>query len=271
MSKTYITSEPDSFPLFFKKLWSFRALIIVFAVRDLKVKYSQTHLGIAWSVLQPLTALLIFTFFFEYVLEMSGSKLPYSIHVLSGLMGWNFFTYVFTAGAGSIQESSTLIRKIYFPKAILPLSKVVVAGVEMLISAVILIPLMLYFKTPLSINVVFLPVVWLFNITCGLTLVFWLGAFAIRKRDLYHLVPFLVYFGIWLTPVFYTADLIPESISFLFDYNPMANVLNLWRWSLFGIGELKIIYALNFFLVAVLFVSGMYVFSRREGQFSDFS
>ena len=269
MERTVITSAPDSFAVFLRKIWSYRSLILVFALRDIKVKYAQTALGIAWSLIQPLTALFIFTFFFEYVLEMHSGDLPYSIYVLSGLMGWNFFTYLFSSGAQSIQESSNLIKKIYFPKAILPLSKVVVAGVEMVISAVILIPLMLYFNVPLSIHVLALPLVWVFNAMCALMLVFWLGAFAIRKRDLYHLVPFLVYFGIWITPVFFHADLIPDKISFLMDHNPMANVLDLWRWSLFGIGSLKAIYIINFLVVLILFVFGMYIFGRKEGQFSD--
>jgi lipopolysaccharide transport system permease protein len=251
------------------KVWSYRSLIMVFAIRDLKVKYSQTTLGIAWSVIQPLTALLIFTFFFDYLLDMGSGQLPYTLHVLSGLLGWNFFTYLFTSGAHSIQESSGLIRKIYFPKAILPLSKVAVAGVEMIISSVLLIPLMIYFGVPLSVNVILLPFVWLFNALCGLVLVFWLGAFAIRKRDLYHLVPFLVYFGIWVTPVFFSVGLIPERISFVLDYNPMANVLDLWRWSLFGAGQLKMIYLFNFMIMLSLFASGMYLFSRKEGDFSD--
>lgn len=269
MESRLITSSPDSFRVFLTKIWSYRSLIMVFAIRDLKVKYAQTSLGIAWSVIQPLTALVIFTFFFEYLLDMSSGKLPFTLYVLSGLLGWNFFTYVFTAGSHSIQESSSLIRKIYFPKAILPLSKVAVAGVEMIVSSVILIPLMVYFGVPLSVNVILLPFVWLFNTLCGLALVFWLGAFAIKRRDLFHLVPFLVYFGIWLTPVFFSANLIPERISFVLDYNPMANVLDLWRWSLFGTGQLKLIYLINFLIVLSLFASGMYAFSRKEGDFSD--
>lgn len=271
MSKILITSEPDSFGAFFRKIWTFRSLIWVFAVRDLKVKYAQTSLGIVWSVIQPLTALLIFTFFFEYLLEMNSGELPYTLHVLTGLLGWNFFTYIISSGSISIQESSTLIKKIYFPKALLPLSKVVVAAVEMLISSAMLVPLMFYFETPLSINALWLPVVWLFNALCALAIVFWLGAFAIKKRDLYHLVPFLVYFGIWLTPVFFTSDLLPSKISFLMDLNPMANVLQFWRWSLFGIGELGPMFLLSFCAVLVLSLTGMFVFSRRESKFSDFS
>lgn len=271
MSKTFITSAPDSFSVFLRKIWSFRSLIWVFAVRDLKVKYAQTYLGFAWSILQPLTAVFIFTFFFDYLLNMESEGLPYTLHVLSGLLGWNFFTYVVTAGSGSIQESSSLIRKIYFPKALLPFSKVIVAGAEMLISALLLVPLMFYFGVYPSLNVIFLPLVWLVNAICALTIVFWLGSFAIKNRDLYHIVPFLVFFGIWLTPVFFFPELVPEKINFLIDYNPMANVLQMWRWSLFGVGELKPIYFVNMLVILLMCLLGMYVFSRRESTFSDYS
>lgn len=270
MSKSIITSAPDSFSVFLRKIWSFRSLIWVFAIRDIKVKYAQTSLGVAWSIIQPLIALLIFTFFFGYLLDMDSGELPYSLHVLTGLLGWNFFTYTLSSGSNSIQESSALIRKIYFPKAVLPFSKVLVAGVEMLISSMLLLPLMFYFDFPLSPNVIFLPIVWLFNIACALVVVFWLGAFAIRNRDLYHLVPFLTYFGIWLTPVFFTADLLPEKVRFLIDYNPMANVVELWRWSLFGTGEIDITVGVNFALTLIFAAAGMYVFNRRENSLSDY-
>jgi lipopolysaccharide transport system permease protein len=271
MSKTLITNKPDSFRVFFKKVWDYRALIKVFAVRDLKVKYAQTSLGIAWSLLQPLTALVIYTFFFEYLLEMESGEFPYTLHVLSGLLGWNFFTYTVTAGSQSIQESSSLIKKIYFPKAILPLSKVFVAGAEMVIGSLLLIPLMLYFGISVQASIIVLPFIWVYNALCALALVFWLGSFATKKRDLYHLVPFLVYFGIWITPVFFSEDLLPAKVAFIADYNPMANVLSLWRWALFGSGSLSTTYLFNFLVVSGICLSGMYFFNRRESSFSDYS
>ena len=271
MSNTVITAKPQSIGEYLKKVWKYRSLIWVFGLRDLKVKYAQTWLGLGWSILQPLTALVIFTFFFGYLLNMQTGDLPFAIYVLSGLLGWNFFSYIVNAGALSVQESSHLIKKIYFPKSILPLSKIIVAAVELGVSFLLLIPLMLYYGQALSWRVVFFPLVMFFNAICALTLVFWVSALAYKKRDLFHLLPYIVYFGIWITPVFFTREFFPESLRFLMQYNPVANVVELWRWVLFPDVAFSWIYVFNFVIILLLCLSGMYFFNRRENQFSDFA
>ena len=271
MKHTVITPEPDGVVEYFRKIWRYRSLIWVFGVRDLKVKYAQTWLGLGWSILQPLTALAVFTFFFGYLLKMKAGQLPYVIYILSGVIGWNFFAYIVNAGTQSVQESSNLIKKIYFPKSILPLSKVLVAAVELGISFLLLIPLILYYGQPISWKIIFFPFIVLFNTFCGLTLVFWITAFAYKKRDLYHLIPYVVYFGIWVTPVFFTREFLPNSVRSIMMFNPMANVVELWRWSLFSYSEFSFLYILNVIVVLILCLSGMYFFNRREIEFSDFA
>lgn len=265
-----INVNPDSFVEYFRKLIQYRFLILAFAKRDLKVKYAQTFLGVAWSILQPLTGVVIFTFFFSYILGWTSGDLPYSIYVLSGLLGWNFFSYIVNAGSASVQESSHLIKKIYFPKSILPLSKVVVASVELALSFLLLIPLMLYFGEMITWRIVFLPFVLLFNVLCALTFVFWLSAFAYKKRDLFHLMPFVLYFGIWLTPVFFDYNILPEKLRFLMDYNPMANVVSLWRWMLFDYSSFQWIWVMNFGIILTACLLGMYIYNRRESAFADY-
>src|SRR5690606_2718095 len=265
-----INVNPDSFVEYFRKLIQYRFLILAFAKRDLKVKYAQTFLGVAWSILQPLTGVVIFTFFFSYILGWTSGDLPYSIYVLSGLLGWNFFSYIVNAGSTSVQESSHLIKKIYFPKSILPLSKVVVASVELALSFLLLIPLMLYFGEMITWRIVFLPFVLLFNVLCALTFVFWLSAFAYKKRDLFHLMPFVLYFGIWLTPVFFDYNILPEKLRFLMDYNPMANVLSLWRWMLFDYSSFQWIWVMNFGIILTACLLGMYIYNRRESALADY-
>jgi lipopolysaccharide transport system permease protein len=267
---TTYTNRPDSVAEYLSKLYRYRSLIWVFAMRDLRVKYSQTFIGIGWSLLQPLTALVIFTYLFGHVLNWTAGELPYSLYVLSGLLGWNFFSYIVSAGSGSVQESSGLIRKIYFPKSILPLSKALVALVELGLSLLLLIPLMVYFGHGLSWRILALPLVILFNGLCGLTLVFWVAAFAYRKRDLFHLLPFVVYFGIWMTPVFFVAHMLPAKVSALLNLNPMASVVNLWRWMLFG-GSFSMIWTVSFATMLFVCLSGMFYFHRREGEFSDYA
>ncbi len=266
---TLFTSKPDSVREYLKKIYRHRGLIWVFAMRDLKVKYSQTLLGISWSLVQPLTALLIFTFLFGYVLKWSAGELPYSLYVLSGLLGWNFFSYIVYAGSGSVQESSSIIRKIYFPKSILPLSKTVVALIELVLSLTILIPLMIYFGYGLSWRMLLLPGVILFNALCALSPVFWVAAFGYRKRDLFHLLPFLVYFGIWLTPVFFVTDMLPEQVIDLLAWNPMASVVDVWRWMLFGFGTFQMHWLISLLAVTLVCGAGMFYFHRKEGEFSD--
>lgn len=265
-----ITAQPDSFSEYFQKIWRYRALIWVFARRDLKVKYAQTAIGISWSVLQPLTGLFIFTFFFGYVLEWTSGDLPFALYVLSGLLGWNLFSYSVSAGSMSIQESSQIIKKIYFPKSILPFSKVVVALVDLLLAFALLIPLMIYYGQAPSWKIVFLPLVIVFNVLCALTLVFWVASFAYRKRDLFHLLPFIIQFGIWLTPVFFTNDFLPQNLRFLMEINPMANVVNAWRWMLFDGVAFSYVWILNFFLIALLCLGGMFYYNRKENAFTDF-
>jgi lipopolysaccharide transport system permease protein len=265
-----IDSQPDRFVDYLKKICTFRALIWAFAKRDLKVKYAQTWLGLGWTIAQPLTGLVIFTFFFGYVLQWKAGELPYAIYVLSGLLGWNLFSFVVSTGIHSIQESSVIIKKIYLPKSILPLSKVLFALVELGITLLLLIPLMWYYDIRLSWHVVFFPVALLYNILCALTLVFWTAALAYKKRDLYHLIPFLLYFGIWLTPVFFTHEFFPERLGILVDLNPMANVVDFWRWALFGFTDFKPVWISNFALMGIFFLSGMYLYNRKEHEMSDY-
>jgi len=263
------SNRPDSVVDYLKKIYQHRGLIWVFAVRDLKVKYSQTILGISWSLVQPLTALLIFTFLFGYVLNWTAGELPYSLYVLSGLLGWNFFSYVVYSGTSSVQDSSHIIRKVYFPKSILPLSKTVVAFIELMLSFVLLIPLMIYFGYGLSWRMLFLPLIILFNALCGLAPVFWVAALGYRKRDLFHLLPFVVYFGIWLTPVFFVTKMLPKEVSDFLVINPMASVVDFWRWMLFGFGTFQGTWIISFLIVLLLCCGGMFYFHRKEGEFSD--
>lgn len=266
-----ITNRPDSLKMYFVKIWRFRSLIWILANRDLKVKYAQTFLGIAWTIIQPLTATIIFSFFFGYLLNWKAENLPYPLYVLSGLLGWNFFSYIVNAGTASVQESSQLIKKIYFPKSILPLSKVLVALVELGVSFFILIPIIVFYGQGLSWNLLFLPFVLIFNALCALTLVFWIAAFAYKKRDLFHVLPFIVYFGIWLTPVFFSTNILPNQISEWLFLNPMANVVNLWRWILFDYQSFDLYWFFSFLGMFFLCIIGMYLFNVKENKFTDFA
>jgi lipopolysaccharide transport system permease protein len=270
MYRTIITSEPESLISYVKKVLRYKQLITVFAKRDLKVKYSQTFLGLAWTVVQPMASLLIFSFFFGYILQWKTGEIPYTLYVLTGLISWNFFSYIVYQGTSSIQESGELIKKIYFPKAILPLSKVCVALVEFCITFVLLIPFLFFYHQPISWHVIFIPLLLILNTSFALFIVFSIGSLAYKMRDLFHIIPFLMNFGIWCTPVFFTKDILPAKINFIWYLNPMASVVEGFRWCLFP--EWK--YDLNFlpalFMIVPLFIAGFSMYKRAEREFSDY-
>lgn len=270
MHKVVITSQPDSIIGYIQKIWRYRVLISVFAKRDLKVKYAQTFLGLGWTILQPLTALLIFTFFFGYVLNWKSENLPYPLYVLTGLLGWNFFSYIVYQGSSSIQDSGNIIKKIYFPKIILPLSKVYLAAVELLVTLLLLIPLLIWYDQTISWRIVFIPVVLFFNALIALFIVLFISALAYKRRDAFHLVPYLMNFGIWLTPVFFSKTVLPEKINFLWYCNPMASIAEAWRWCLFP----QYTYDTNFLpallVSSLLFAMGFNLYKQIENAFSDY-
>jgi len=266
-----ITAAPDSLKSYLLKLWKFRSLILAFALRDLKTKYAQTVLGVAWSLLNPIIATLIFSFFFGHVLAWEIDGMPFPIYVLSGLIPWNFFVYITTAGTSSIQESSQLIKKIYFPKSILPVSKIIVALVDLGLSLAVLLLLIIYYKQQISLNLLIMPLAIVFNALCALTLVFWISALAYKKRDLLHIIPFLTYFGIWLTPVFFKSEILPTKIQPYLALNPMHNAIELWRFLLFNYGTFNPMWFVSFIITLLLCISGMYFYSTKEHQFSDFA
>jgi lipopolysaccharide transport system permease protein len=270
LNKTVITARPDGLADYLKKIWKYRALTWVFAQRDLKVKYAQTFLGLSWTIVQPLTALAIFTFFFGYVLQWKTGVLPYTLYVLSGLLGWNFFSYIVFQGSFSAQESSNLIKKIYFPKIILPISKVYVALAELGVTLLLLIPLFFWYGQSLSWRVMFIPLVILFNILIALFVVLTIASLGYRRRDLFHLVPFLMNFGIWFTPVFFSKDILPGKISFIWYFNPMASVVDAWRWCLFPGYQFDVLSLPALLISIVLFIFGFLLYKKTESEFSDF-
>lgn len=264
-----ITAQPDSFIEYLKKVWAYRSLIYTFAMRDLKVKYAQTILGLSWSIIQPATALIIYSFFFGYILGWKTDGLPFPIYVLSGLLGWNLFSYIVYQGSSSIQESSYTIKKVYFPKAILPISKSLIAIFECLVSFIMILPLLYLYDVNISTKLVFLPFVMLANIACGLIPVFWIGSFIHKKRDLIHLIPYLVGFGIWITPIFFTKETLPANVYSVLKYNPMTSIIDMWRWAMWSYGNFDFIWIYNTILILFLSILGLYIFSKKENTFTD--
>jgi lipopolysaccharide transport system permease protein len=254
----------------FGELWKFKSLIFIFAFRDIKVKYAQTFIGLGWTLFQPLISLIIYSFFFGFILHWESGSLPYPVYVLSGLLSWNFYSYIIFSGSTSIQEAHTIIRKVYIPKAIFPLSKVCIAFIELLVSLLLFIPLCIYYQIDLSWKMIFVPLILVFNTIIPLTIVFYISALSIKMKDLFHLIPYFVTFGIWFTPVFFSEELIPEGFQFLLFFNPMNTVVNMWRWSLFGSTPFDFSWILTAFIWLLFFLGSLFFFTKKEKEFVDF-
>jgi lipopolysaccharide transport system permease protein len=267
---TVITTAQPGLGAYFKRVGSFRSLVLTLALRDLKVKYTQTFLGIIWVVVQPLTGLLIFSFFFDKLIKVNTGGIPYPLFAFSGLLSWTFFSAIISNAGTSLLESQDLIRKISFPTLVLPLAKVLVDLVDLAIGILLLFGVMVILGRFPGWPIVFLPVMILFNIGVGLSVAIWLSALTIRYRDFRHIIPYLINFGIWLTPVFFPDTLIPTAYRWILYLNPMAATIAGLRWSLVGAPLPPPDYFVSALLIFFLLLTGLYFFIKIESDVSDY-
>jgi lipopolysaccharide transport system permease protein len=203
------------------------------------------------------------------LLKMHIGNIPYALFAFPGMMAWYYFSYVVSQSGTALVQSQQIIQKVFFPKLILPLSKVMTGLVEFCIWFILFLLLMLYYRYPFSINILVLPVAVLLNIIAGLSIAIWLSALTIRYRDAFHIIPYLIGFGIFVTPVFFETAMIPEQYHFLIYFNPMAGVIALMRWCLLDYGPFSWYYAAGFIPVIILFLTGLYYFRKVEGKMAD--
>jgi lipopolysaccharide transport system permease protein len=267
---TIINKRQSGLFAYLKQAWNYRSVSLAIAKRDLKVRYSQAFLGVLWSVIQPLTGLLIFTIFFGQLLKIKTPGVSYPLFAFSGMVSWYFFSNIVSQAGASLVQSQDLIRKVYFPKILLLFAKTIVGLVEFGISVILLIVLMQFTGFFASWSIIFLPLFVLLNIAVGLSIAVWLGALTIRYRDFHHIIPYLVNFGIWLTPVFYPVTLIPPKFNWIMYWNPMAATIAGFRWSLMGgaLPETKYLFSLA--PIAALLISGFAYFRKIEDEISDY-
>ena len=251
-------------------VWNSRALIYTFAWQELKVQYSQTMLGLLWAVLRPLIILLIFTLIFGRLIKIPGITIPYALFAFSGLVAWNYFNFIVNNGSGVIINNQNLIRKFYFPKVILLLSKSLVGLVEFSISLVLLFTLIAVLRFPCSLHILWFLFFMLLNLLSGITVALWLSALSVRYRDVNQFVLPLISFVIWLTPVFYPVTLIPNAYSFILFFNPLAGIIQGYRFALLGGEFIPIQYFYTFAAIGLLFFIGLLIFIRVEDDMPDY-
>jgi lipopolysaccharide transport system permease protein len=260
---------------YWKDLWRYRELFYILSWRDLKVRYKQTIIGIAWSVLRPLLTMMIFTFVFGQIAKFPSEGIKYPVLVFAGLLPWQFFATGLSEASNSLIGNERLISKVYFPRMIIPASSVITSLVDFLISLVLMFALLIWFGVVPSVNLVFLPlfIVMAFFASFGVGL--WLTALNVKYRDFKHVVPFLVQLGLYISPVGFTsavaANMIPEKFRLLYYLNPMAGVIDGFRWCFFGERAALNWNGMFLSLAVTLFFLyiGIRTFRRMEKNFAD--
>lgn len=265
-----ITHKEEDLLTYLGKVWKYRSLAFALARRDLRVQYAQTLLGVLWSVIQPLTGLLIFTVFFTRLMQVDTGSLPYHIFAFSGIVVWFFFTFLVGHVGTALRGGQDLIKKVYFPKLTLIVSKVLVGSVEFSISFILLVLMILLEGNLPSWRIILLPLFLLALVLTGLSVGLWLSALTVRYRDFHHIIPYIVNFGIWLAPVFYPATILPADYYFLIFLNPVAGLIETFRWIVLAEETPSLYYFISYVPVLILFATGLLYFRKIERDIADY-
>jgi lipopolysaccharide transport system permease protein len=267
---TLIIRPPKKWvPVDLRELWTYRELITTFTMRDVKLRYKQTGLGIAWAVLQPVLTMLIFSIIFGRLANLPSDGVPYPLFVLAALLPWTLFAEGLTRSTTSMVTNANIMTKVYFPRLIMPLSGIMSPVIDFAVCLVILFILMIYYNFVPTINIVFLPLFLLLALATSLGVGLWLSALNVRYRDFQYTVPFLIQIWLFASPVVYASGLIPEPLRVWYGLNPMAGVIDGFRWALLGTGAPSAMVLVSVGMVLVLLVSGMFYFRRMEQFYAD--
>jgi len=258
------------FALHLREIWDYRDLLYFFVWRDVKVRYKQTAIGILWVVLQPLLTMLVATLFFGRLAKLPSQGLPYSVFCFAGLVPWTYFSTSLLNVTNVVVENQRVITKVYFPRLILPVSAALSGLVDFSIGFVVLFVYTLVFGIHPTFTILFVPLLLLLAILTVLGVGLWLSALNALYRDVRYLIPFLIQFWTLASPVYYSSQLVPQRYRWLYGLNPMAGVIDGFRWALTGRGPAPssvLIASVAMVLVAV--VGGLAFFNRMEGSIAD--
>ena len=254
-----------------RELWSYRELLYFLTWRDVLVRYKQAVLGVAWAILQPFLTMIVFTLVFNRMLKVPSSDptLPYAVFSFSGLLAWNFFSGALGRSGVSLVGNANLLTKVYFPRLVIPFSAVLAGLVDFVISFVILLVIMAAYGIAPQWETVFLPLFVLLAIISALAVSLWLSALNVLYRDVQYLIPFLVQLWMFVSPVIYPIDKIPQSLRVVFSLNPMTGVIGGFRWALLGQQFPGRYLWISTGVVVVLLLGGLFYFKRMERMFAD--
>ncbi len=254
-----------------RELWEYRDLAYLLVWRDIKVRYKQTVIGAAWAILQPFLAMVVFSVVFGQLARLPTDGIPYPVFAYSALVPWTYFTHALTKSIGSVVDQRAMVTGVYFPRLILPIAAVVAGFVDFLIAFVVLLLLMLWYGLMPTVAVLTLPLFVLLAVATAMGVGLWLAALNVHYRDIAYAVPFLIQLWLFVTPIAYPSSLIPRPWRALYALNPMAGVVEGFRWALLGSGNQPpgTVVLVSATAVAALLVGGLYYFRRTEETFAD--
>ncbi len=256
---------------YWKDLWKFRGLFYFLSWRDLLVRYKQTAIGIAWSVIRPLITLVVFTIVFGKIAKLDNQGVPYALLVCAAMIPWQFFANSFTEASNSLTLNSNLLTKVYFPRLIIPASTIIVSLVDFLISLGILFGVMIYYHFIPGWQLIMLPAFLLLAVITSLGSGVLIASLNVKYRDFRYVVPFIVQLGLYISPVGWSSSIIPDKYRLLYSLNPMAGVIDGFRWCILG-GDAKIYipgFILSIAISFLLMITGIRYFRKMEKSFVD--
>jgi lipopolysaccharide transport system permease protein len=256
---------------YWRDLWRYRELFYFLAWRDILVRYKQTAIGITWAVIRPLLTMVVFTVVFGKLGKFPSEGVPYPILVYAAMLPWQFFASSLSEASGSLIGNANLISKVYFPRLIVPASAVITSFVDFLIAGVIMLALMAWYGFWPDWRIVALPLFMLLAFAAAMGAGLWLTALNVKYRDFRYVVPFIVQFGLYISPVGFSSSVVPEKWRLLYSLNPMVGVIDGFRWALLG-GKTTLYmpgFALSLAAVMLLLATGVVHFRRTERTFAD--
>lgn len=267
---TVIRPSSGRIHLNLREIWDYRDLLYMLIVRDIKIRYKQTVVGIAWAVLQPGVTALVFSVLFGAMVGIKTDGAPYPLFAYCALAPWTYLTHALTKATNSVVEQQGMITKVYFPRLILPLASVTAALMDFVMSTALLLVLLLVYGIRPTLAILTVPFFVLLVVAMAYGIGLWLGAINVQYRDVANLTPFLLQVWLFVTPVFYSSQLIPEQWRTLYGLNPMAGVVEGFRWAFLGqAAPPGRFLAVSTLAVVGVVVGGLYFFRHREEQFAD--
>jgi lipopolysaccharide transport system permease protein len=255
---------------YWRDIWVYRELFLILAWRDVAVRYKQTAIGVAWAVIRPLLTMLIFTFVFGRLAKLPSEAAPYPIMVFAGMLPWFLFATILSEGSNSLVANANLVGKVYFPRILLPASSALAALVDFGINLVILFVMMAFYGFVPSWHLIFLPVFVALAVLASLGPVFFIAALNVKYRDFRYIIPFIVQFGLYISPVGFETSVIPEKWRFYFGANPMVGVIDGFRWCILGKNNFDLArFLLSIAVITAFLWLGVAYFRRTERSFAD--